>query len=248
MALYGINAYMSNSYAGMMMNNLFSFGNGKNGSSSNNIMDLIKTDRNTGLDELMRKVAISKTKGFQKTGLAEFSKAFSPADNAEQKKNEENLAAAAKDLAKSSSALAVGKTDAVSDPDKALEGLKAYVGDYNSVIDNLEKTGSSYALSKGQSMKDATGAYSKTLAKVGIMAGADGKLSIDEEKFKNADKNLVNSLFSGNYSYANKISDKAGAIGKAASLQSQLSYNKNGALNYYNLSNSVFDSYYSKAV
>ena len=100
------------------------------------------------------------------------------------------------------------------------------------------------------SMSRTTSILSKSLAKVGITAEKDGKLTLDEKAFKNADMDTVKSLFQGTGSFADNVSYAAGRIGRAAtsSLASMSTsfYGANGYFNYggYSALGNFFNGYF----
>ena len=55
------------------------------------------------------------------------------------------------------------------------------------------------------------------LSKIGVTINSDKSLSIDEEKFKEADMSKVKDLFSGSYSFAEKLTDRVNQIYRYAS-------------------------------
>ena len=71
-------------------------------------------------------------------------------------------------------------------------------------------------------MKNMTETMKKSLSSVGVSVGTDGKLTVDEEAFKKADMKNVKALFSGDYSYASQIAQKASGITSAAVRNSSL--------------------------
>ena len=131
--------------------------------------------------------------------------------------------------------------------DSALDLVKKFAESYNNTLDSLEKSDSVQALEKGVSMVNTTKAFSRTLAKVGISVGSDNRLTIDEDALKKAPEETLRSLFSGGYSYANKIADKASFIGRASALEAQLSnsytYNNKGGLDFFSqMAASLFEN------
>ena len=78
-------------------------------------------------------------------------------------------------------------------------------------------------------MTGLTGTMSKSLGKVGITVGFDGKLSINEDALKQANGSSLKTLFSGAVSYGTQIAGKAGEISRDAVMNSSL-YGSNGTL------------------
>lgn len=245
MSLYGINAYTSNSYYSALLANknnsladsLSTFN--KNASNGDNISkflkEAIKTDKDTDLQTLARKVDLARSKGYKKAMTEEYKKQFSAektdfkADN-----NEVKLAENAKLLSGCAGAMAINGREIFSDPEQAVSAIKDFAESYNSTLDGLQKSDSINALEKGVSMVNTTKAYARALSHVGVKLGSDNRLTVDEEKLKKAPEGTLRSLFSGNYSFATKIADKASYISRAADIKAQVSYNVKGNMDYYN--------------
>lgn len=103
--------------------------------------------------------------------------------------------------------------------------VKDFAKDYNALIDSAssDAAGNSTARSL-TSMMNLTNVFKDQLAKVGITVESTGKLTVDEETFKNADMLKVKGLFNGANSYASNIGGYASTIGSSAS--SDLNYGK----------------------
>lgn len=229
MSLYGINAYTSN------YNSIYSglYNNSKK-SSSSSLSDMY---------ELAKKVDQVRSASFKKNAMEEFKKAFSSTDSdSSASQSAAKLSQNANNLNKYAGALATNSAD-FKNPEKNLSAIKNFVESYNSTLDGIQNSDNISILQKGVSMVNATKAYSRTLAKVGIYVGNDNRLTVDETLVKNAPEGTLKALFSGSYSYANKIADKASYVGRAASVESQYSYNSKGGLDFYNsLVASLFES------
>ena len=95
------------------------------------------------------------------------------------------------------------------DEDEMYKALKDYVSSYNSLLD-AAGTAETTSLSRtADSLASYTKANEKALEKIGISVDSDGKLSIDEDKFKAANKSRVQSLFKSTGGYAYQVSAKA---------------------------------------
>lgn len=113
------------------------------------------------------------------------------------------------------------------------KAVKSFVDDYNTVV---EQTGSSDTKSVLQNAVWMTGMTEKTqnlLSKIGLNLGKGNKLELDEEELKKANINTLKSTFSGHGSFADKVSQKAGSISRAASsaaaaAKARATYTKNG--------------------
>lgn len=121
------------------------------------------------------------------------------------------------------------KTNGEYDMDKIASAVKSFANEYNDVIDQSAKVGTKDVTMQTGFMTSMTKTMSNALSKVGVTVGADGKLSVNEDTLKSADAKDVKSLFSGDYSYAGQISQKASAISSAAVRNSSL-YTSSGLL------------------
>lgn len=246
MSLYGINAYTSNSYYSTL---LAGRNRQQGGDLSGMLSNAFKTDSND-LYAIAKKVQMVRSKDYQKELLEGFKEYFSGGavsdKEAASKANDEKLASAAKKLNESAGSLATGGSALYNDAEKSISAVKNFVDSYNSTLDTLQDSENTKALEKGVQMVNSAKAYSRTLNRIGISIGSDNRLSIDEDKLKAASPLTMKSLFSGNYSLANRIADKASYIHRTAALSSaNLSiYNSKGTKNdYFNqLSAMMFNS------
>lgn len=220
MALYGINAYMSNTYYSSLLSSASKrYGNTTSNSTSE-------------LYSLMKRVDTVRSSSYKKSMTEEYKKVFSGSETGTVE-SENNLSAAAKKLNGSASALAVSGRTELNNRDALTEKVKAFADDYNSTIDALQKSSSVDALKNGVYMTNTAKAYSGALGRIGIKVGSDNKLTVDEEAFRSADANAVRSILSGSYSFTGKTADKASGISKAAGLKAQVvSYTETGSLDY----------------
>ncbi len=219
MSLYGINAYMSNSYYSSLFSNSGRMPN-KSASSS------------TDLYALMQRVDKVRSRDYQKSMLNEYKKVFS-SDETGSLESEEKLSKTAENLYKSASELATSNKIDFSNSESSVKSVQSFVDNYNSTIDALRKSDSVNALKKGLSMTNTAKAYARTLDRIGISVGSDNKLTLDKDKFSKAYDTTVKSLFNGTYSFAGKVADKASDISRAASLKAQVTYNSKGSLDYF---------------
>ncbi len=241
MSLYGINAYTSNSYYSSLLTgknsslaeSLSSFNKSSSESNlSKMLKDAVKVDSNTDLRTLARTVDLVRSRDYQKSLTEEFRKQFS-AESTSSEESELKLAESAKMLNGYAGALAYNG-NSIHEPDQMLAAVKDFADSYNSTLDGLKETDSLNALEKGVSLVNTTKAYARTLSRIGISVGNDNRLTVDEEKLKAAPEETFRSLFSGSYSYASKIADKASYISRAADLKAQVTYNPKGGLDFYN--------------
>ena len=246
MSLYGINAYTSNSY----YSTLLASKNKQQGSDlSSMLSNAFKTDSND-LYSIAKKAQMVRSRSYQKELIEGFKEYFSGVSSedkeAASKANEEKLSSTAKKLGEYAGNLAVGGSALYDDAEKSLSAVKNFAESYNSTLDALANSENTSALEKGVQMVNSTKAYARTLNRIGISVGSDNRLNVDEDKLKAASPQTMKSLFSGSYSLANRIADKASYIQRSAALSSiSLStYNSKGTKSdYYNqLSAMMFNS------
>ncbi len=98
------------------------------------------------------------------------------------------------------------------DKDKIYDAMNSLVEAYNGLVDKSTESNSNAVLRQTLHMINSTASNGELLAEVGVRIGADNKLSIDEEAFKNADMNTVKTLFGGTSSLGGKIQSAANNI------------------------------------
>ena len=133
------------------------------------------------------------------------------------------------------------------DADATYKTVSNFITQYNDTVDALSKVSSTAVKSAGNHMQNMTNIMSKGLSKVGITVGTDGKLTVDEQKFKAADMSKVKALFNGSSSYAGVVSSAAGRVASQAGNQiSQLGGGLYGSNGYYNsyYSGSLYNGYF----
>ncbi|MBQ5319580.1 MAG: hypothetical protein J6K17_10835 [Oscillospiraceae bacterium] len=241
MSLYGINAYTSNSYYSSLLSgknqsladSLSSFNKNASNSNLSSMLNAVKVDGNTDLHTLARTVDLVRSRKFQNNLTEELKKQFESDSKTATSEDELKLAENAKNLSSYAGALAYNGSS-IKEPDQMIAAVKDFTESYNATLDGLQKTDSLNALEKGVSLVNTTKAYARALSRVGIVVGSDNRLTVNEENVKKATAENFRSLFSGNYSYANKVADKASYISRAADLKAQVTYNVKGNLDYYN--------------
>lgn len=239
-------------------NSLFSTPNSQNSSKPNNVLGDYMSIKNGSYKKLLKAYYekqeaegndTSGVLGNDTTTKAEFMTAKQDADSL--------MIAANKLLAKGKDSLFNKKETTITDETNLEEiisseydmnaikdALSNYIKSYNSVLDSASNTDNVNILRKASFMTGATAANSKLLDKIGILVGADNKLSLDETKFKDADISDIKTLFQGNNSYASKVSVKAFEISSQAyaSVNSNKLYGANGKFNVGNMSGLYYNS------
>lgn len=93
------------------------------------------------------------------------------------------------------------------------EKVNAFIEDYNAVIESVGSAETESIAKAGSGLVNHGNTNVEMLAKLGIkVSGADFTLSIDKEKFMEADISDVKSMFSGVGSYAYQVGAKASRI------------------------------------
>ena len=171
----------------------------------------------------------AKTAKTQKTSSAKTSKVKTQADDPELTKvkaNADTLKTSASKL--SSSELWEPKEGKV-DTEKVMSAVKDFIKDYNTVVEQAGKVTSKEVANNTKWMTGLSSTLSKTLGKAGITVGADNKLTLNEETFKKASTNTLESLFKGSNSYAGQVEAKANGISNA-SLMSSATYGSDASV------------------
>lgn len=108
------------------------------------------------------------------------------------------------------------------DKEEISKAVSDFVSSYNAVIDKAADTDSTKVMSTTLNMISNTKAYKSSLEKIGISIGSDNKLTIDEEKFSEANMTSVKSLFNDANSFGQKTMQKATQISSEASREQLL--------------------------
>ena len=122
-----------------------------------------------------------------------------------------STAAAANTLYKSIESLGATSFDN-DNKDAVYKALSSVVKNYNSLITNTDKSANSNVVNQASYLKSLVNNNKSAFSKIGVTVNSDKSLSIDEEKFKEADMASVKSLFDGAYSFAEKMTDRVNQI------------------------------------
>lgn len=107
----------------------------------------------------------------------------------------------------------LGATDMTNDNKDALyKAFNNFVKDYNNLIENTAKSKNSNVVNQANYLKGIISNNRSTFSKLGVTIESDKTLTLDENKFKDADMENVKKLFSGAYSVAEKMTDKVNGI------------------------------------
>ena len=117
------------------------------------------------------------------------------------------------------------------------DALSAFIKDYNALLKDAEKSENTKVTNQVDYLKSLVSNNKSAFAKIGISVKSDKSLSIDEDKFKEANMSDVKSLFEGSYSFAEKMQDRINQIYRYAtsggSLETQ-TYTNQGAYSAVN--------------
>ena len=233
-----INGYDSNSISTLFS----SLGNGK---SSQGSMGLGGIDLSTY--SMIRTGSYGKllqsyyTKGLDDTGLgAKAEKSTSPAKDTAKtltavKSTSTNLVEAAKNLYGTGKDAAFSKKDGEYDKERIYHAAEGLVEAYNQAVSAAGKSNSASITSAGTALVDYAASQSRLLRQVGIRQDAEsGKLTLDEEEFKQADLSAVTSIFKGNGSFAYGVGVKASMLLSKAEYEGSKSntYGNSGCYTY----------------
>ncbi len=109
------------------------------------------------------------------------------------------------------------------DRDAIYSAVNGFVKEYNALLESADsKAAGKSTVRTLSSMKNLTDVFKNQLGSVGVTVDGDGKMSVDEKAFKNADMTKVKGLFNGSNSYAGNIAGYASTIGSYAA--SDLNY------------------------
>lgn len=122
-----------------------------------------------------------------------------------------STAAAANTLYKSIENL--GSTKIENDnKDEVYKAFSSLVKNYNDLIKNTDKSENSNVVNQASYLKNLVSGNKSAFSRIGVTVNSDKSLSIDEEKFKEADMAGVKNLFNGAYSFAEKMTDRVNSI------------------------------------
>ncbi|MCM1266728.1 MAG: hypothetical protein NC302_02390 [Bacteroidales bacterium] len=167
-------------------------------------------------------VTSSKAKYAGTSSYASSTSSATKAEDAKKTVTDASSAAAANTLYRSIENL--GATDMSNDNKEALyKAFSTFVKDYNALIKNTAKSENSNVVNQANALKSIVNNNSSTFSKLGVTINSDKTLTLDEEKFKEADMSSLKKLYSGAYSPAEKMTDKVNSIYRYATQGETLS-------------------------
>lgn len=99
-----------------------------------------------------------------------------------------------------------------SNKNSVFDAFSSLVKDYNALIGKASDSKNSNVVKQTDYLKNLVNDNKNALSKMGVTVNSDKTLSIDEEKFKESDMGNVKNLYSGAYSFADKMTDRVNRI------------------------------------
>lgn len=205
----GLNSY-SDSY-NFFDNYMGTGSSGSNSSSglSSSLMDLQMIKSGTYKKALKAYYAKNPVK---KSDDSDSKESIAESGKADSNANLSTLKSASQKLMDSATKLKNKNYSKVEKPEDMLDDVKDFVSNYNSTLNATKNLNSYSILQTAVWMTGQTGTSAGVLGKMGISVNEDNTLSLDEEKFKKANVSTLKSVFSGNGSFAYRISQKASSL------------------------------------
>lgn len=137
-----------------------------------------------------------------------------------------------------------GKTSSQYDVDKIYKGVSDFVKSYNSLMDEEDSQVSNISRSMSR-MQGMSKANAGLLRDVGITIDEKQKLVLDEETFRDADMNVVKSLFQSTGSYGYQVSAQASMVDYYAQNEAAKSntYGNTGMYTYNYNTGDIYNGY-----
>ena len=138
----------------------------------------------------------------------------------------------------------------VDQTDDIKKKVTAFVDAYNAYIDSASnsKINDKTVLRSTLRMVNQVASNKNLLKDVGITIGKDNKLTLDEDKLKEAHGTTLDTLFRGSYSMGDQLTQKANEAAKAANVAANSgkhasSYTYNGSYSILGTANGFLDKY-----
>lgn len=156
--------------------------------------------------------ALIKSGAYKKLMSAYYAEQSSDESSTDSETTLKTTQSSAKDLAKSATVLQKADYSSEDNREDLLEAVKAYVEDYNSLIESTDDLNDTTALRNVLWLTQQTSSNENLLSEIGITINSDNTLSLDEETFNSANLTTMKTLFSGSSSYASQVVTKAAAV------------------------------------
>lgn len=216
--LSGLTSGLGDVYSSLLSSGFSSSGGGLSGLTGSTLLSDYASIKNGSYGRMLKAYYAKQTKAM------------------EEEDDKTSVNKAGKDSAASSSAKAAQKSASAlnnleyteDNMDKIYDSVSSFVKDYNSMIKNASNSSVSAVSNQANTMNNTTYANYKMLAKAGITMNADRTLSINEKTFKKASMSTLKTLFKGNNSFADQVSNRASQIYRYANNGSSTLYNSQG--------------------
>lgn len=165
-------------------------------------------------------VTSSKAKYAGSTGSSSSgtSKTSGSSSNKEVSKTVEDPASAASASTLYKSLEKLGSMDITNEnKDNVYDAFSSFVKDYNALIKNTNDSKNSNVINQANYLKSLVSGNKSAFSRMGVTVNSDKTLSIDETQFKEADMGNVKNLFTGVYSFGEKMTDRINSIYRYAS-------------------------------
>ena len=96
--------------------------------------------------------------------------------------------------------------------DSSYNAFLDFVNGYNDLLENAEGSENSNVIKQMDYLKQLVNSNKSALSRLGVTVNSDNTLSINEDKFKEADLSTMKSLFTGVYSFGEKMTDRINQI------------------------------------
>lgn len=202
--MFGLGMFSANSF----MNTFFG-SNGSSGSSLISSLGDMQMIRSGVYKKAMKSLYAAQKSTTEKSSNAE---SISESGTADSKVSLSNLKSSAQKLYQAANDLKSAKYTEGAKPEDLLDKAKNFVNQYNSTLNATKNMNSYSILQTAVWSTEQMNVSEKLLNKVGISIGENNTLSIDEEKFKEAKMTDLKALFSGSYSLADRVAQKASTL------------------------------------
>lgn len=165
-------------------------------------------------------VTSSKAKYAGSTGSSSSgtSKTSSSSSDKEVSKTVEDPASAASASTLYKSLEKLGSMDITNEnKDNVYDAFSTFVKDYNALIKNTNDSKNSNVINQANYLKSLVSGNKSAFSRMGVTVNSDKTLSIDETQFKESDMGNVKNLFTGVYSFGEKMTDRINTIYRYAS-------------------------------
>ena len=92
------------------------------------------------------------------------------------------------------------------------KAFSTFINDYNDLINTTDKSSNSSVTNQAGYLKNIVSNNKSALSRLGVTVNSDKTLNIDKEKFNEADMSTLKNLFTGNNSFAEKMTDSVNQI------------------------------------